>query len=655
MKKFKQVPLYDALFGTLCVVYVGMLLHFCLFRWESSNKYAILFLMLTMMIISLTSMKGKGKGILLKGKWQNVTATIFFFLAVAVGVYFWVEFMDLSYWRQGVPNTLDLVMGGLLIFAAILLCWHTSGRAIPIVVLSFIAYALLGNHLPGFLYHSPISVTRFLATSCTDIEGVLGSLNHIAATWIAIFVFFAGFVQGFGGLDYIMRLIFSLAERFKYALPQTAVISSMLFGCISGSAAANAAGTGSFTIPIMKRHGMPSEDAAAIEAVASSGGQIMPPILGAAAFIMCDYLRKYYYEIMAASFPPALLYFGCVALGVYFLTRKYMSSERKIEIPEEFKQKISLSYLLQGIPILVALIVLLWVFVVYKADILTGGFSIVVSFLAARLVYELILSRGRPSGLWNWIKGIFEGAKRGTMMMVPLGVMLASLGIVIRVLVVSGLASKITFLIVDAFGGNLLLLLIAIMGICILFGMAVTTVAAYILVVSLAAPSLLAVGIAPLQAHFSVFYWAILSGITPPVAAVCVVTTGIAKSDFFKTCWEAMKLGMVLFILPFVFCTQPGLLLFSRETIAPFFICAIGLLGIVVGLQSSSTGLWGAMRRILLIALGGIGIFYTSGLVTWGCLGSVVVLLLLPRLMEKLSAREQIKKQEARNGFKGEN
>lgn len=608
-KSKRTVSFFDVLFSTLCFIYVCILIHYALFMWESRQRYGIIFLTLTLMIASLMLLKKKAV-FGLKGNAQRIISGVFFVIVMCLGIYFWVEYPSLVWERAGDINNLDVLFSAIMIYLVIQLTWNTSGPIIPIVTLVFIFYGMLGHLLPGSFFHHPaISFTRFMELSCAEINGIFGTLNQLGATWIAIFAFFAGFVQGFGGLDFILQLTSRLVGRRKTNMPQVAVLASMGFGGMSGSAGANAVSTGAFTIPIMKRFGMPPAMAAAVESVASGGGQIMPPILGAVAFVMCDYLDKYYYQILLSSLFPSIIYFGSTMLSVYFLAKRFIDPNREIEMPPEFQEKMGLKDLSQGIPIAISFFVLLYVFIVYKVNILIGGFYTVAAFLISRFVYEIFAAGGRLAFILSFLKGVYKGILRGTSMMIPIAAMLGALGIVIRVLTTTGLAEKISFYTVSIFGANLFILLFFIMIICIVFGMAVTTVAAYILVVTLAAPALMKVGIDPLVAHFSVFYWAMLSAITPPVAAVCVVTAGIANANFMKTAWESMKLGAPKFILPFIFIMEPEILSFSSKGIVPFIISGVGFAALSAGIQSG----WGWWQQLLLIALS-IATFLSSAI-----------------------------------------
>lgn len=619
--KAKQITSYDILFGLLSVLYVGNLLFYALFMWESRQRYAIIFLCMTLMLCVLVVAKHKSFWGL-KGRLKNIILSAFFVLSLAGGLYFWVEYQSLVYERAGDVNNLDILVSAVYIYMVIQFTWSTSGPIIPTVTLVFAAYGLFGHWLPGFLHHPYISWNRFTELSCAEINGIFGPLNQIGATWIAIFGFFAGFIQGFGGLEYILRTTYRLVGRNKVGVPQVAVLASMGFGGMSGSAGANAAGTGSFTIPTMKRFGMPASVAASIESVASSGGQIMPPILGAAAFVMCDYLNMYYYQILLASIWPSILFFGSTMLSVHFLAKRYIDPNAEVDMPPEFKKKMTPSYLLQGVPIAFSFIVLLFVFIAFQVNILIGGFFSIASFFLARFVYELIAARGKTIFLWTFVKGVFRGAISGTRIIFSIGIMLAALGIVIRVLTTTGLAEKLSYHMVSAFGSHLWLLLFFTMVVCIVFGMAVTTVAAYILVVTLAAPALVKVGIEPIVAHFAVFYWAMLSGITPPVAPVCVITAGIGHANFLHTCWESMKLGFPKFIMPFMFIAYSKMLSFSLGGFYVFILGAVAFCALSAGIQSG----WGWWQQGLLIIISAVALYPTPAYVTWTAVGILAVI-----------------------------
>ncbi len=617
----------------ICMVYVWMLMHYSLFMWETRKRYGIIFLSLTLILAALRAIQKTGWD-QTKGRLKAGLNVLFIALAVIGGIYFWTEYNDLVWERAGAIDQTDLIISAVMIYIVVHITWATSGAVIPVVTMVFVSYALFGHLIPGFFHHSPIDFTRFVEFSAAEMDGIYGSLNQLGATYIAIFAFYAGFIQGFGGLDYVLRLAYQSVGRHKTGIPQVAVIASMVFGGMSGSAAANATGTGAFTIPTMKKFGLPPAMAAAVETIASSGGQIMPPILGATAFVMCDFLGKYYYEILFASIYASVLFFGSTMVSTHFLAKRYIDPDTEVDLPDGMKRKMTRTELWQGLPILFSMCVMLFAFIVYKINILLGGLTAVVSFLAARFIYEIIVNRARLSSISVFFKGLYKGTIAGASMMISLGAMLATLGIVVRVLIVTGLGEKISFTMVNAFGDTLWLFLILTMCVCIVFGMAVTTVGAYIMVVTLAAPALIKLGIDPMVAHFAVFYWAMLSAYTPPVAGVCVITAGIAEANFLRTCWESMKLGFPKFILPFFFVSYSSILSLSLEGFWAFLLASIGFIAISAGFQSG----WGKWPQAVLLILGTAILIIPSGFAGWALalLTAVLVVLMWRRFGGKI-------------------
>jgi len=619
-------------FSVTAVVYVCMLLHYTLTMWESKQRYGIIFLTLSLILISLQLME-REKVLHLGGKLKEILVVLLVLIIGISGIYIWVEYPSLVWERAGMLNTADFVFAMIFIVLVIVLTWSSSGAMIPMVTLVFVVYALLGHLLASdnFFYHGPIGLKRFSEIAAAEISGIFGSLNQIGATWIAIFTFFAGFVQGYGGLDYVIYIAMKGLGKKSTMIPQIAVFSSMAFGTMSGSAGANAASTGAFTIPLMKKFKMPPAKAAAVESVASSGGQVMPPILGAVAFVMCDYLNMHYYQILFASLFPSIIYFGSTVLSVYFLSKRNIPPNQEVLSVDLIDEEKTFMYYLQGLPILISFLVLLITFIVYKVDILLGGYYSIIAFLISRFVYDLIAEKGNPKFIWRFTKNFYQGIIKGTRMTIPIAGMLATLGIVLRVLTTTGLAEKMGYFMVSTVGGNFALLLFFTMIICIIFGMAVSTVAAYIIVITLAAPGLEAFGVPMIVTHFMVFYWAMLSAITPPVASVCVITSALAGSNYFSTCWESMKLGFPKFILPFVFVTQPGILEFNLEGFGLFISAFFGFAGLSAAIQSG----YGWWQQILLFILGIACILIENLLI--GILICTVTLIVLYFMWKKYS------------------
>jgi len=624
----RKIQSYNKALEALSILFVGHLLFYAVTLFDTGQRFGILFIYFSLVMAAFKSIGGQTVFNFEKSK-SYIFCNIFYIaVAIIAGFHFWTDYMDLIWTRSGDYTTLDITLGAMSIFLVILFTWRAIGPVIPTVVILFMLYALFGQLFPGFLHHSGLSIRRLIEISSVDINGIFGPLTQIAATWIFIFIIFASFIQGFGGLDFIVKISRLLFGKFIWGLPQIAIVSSMSLGALSGSAAANAAGTGSFTIPIMKKYGYPPAFAAAVEALASSGGQIMPPILGAAAFLMADYLGKRYLQIVAMSIAPAVLFYLTLAFGVYLFAIKITKTHTSKDIIPEQTEIIQLTRIdiLNACPIVAGIIAIGIPLAVYEMGILISGFCGIMVFLCTQFVCEMIISGGKKDGVRAYFKGVFEGARIATGLGVEIGLMCAALGIIVSCLTATSLGEKISFYSVMYFGHNQLLLMIFTMVICIIFGMAVTTVGAYILTVMLAAPALLKIGL-PLEAsHFAVFYWSILSCITPPVAGIAIVTARIAGAGFMKTCVEAMKLGFPICLLPFSFFVYPNLLAFSMNTVLPFFKILIGFIAITCALQLSSKGIFGLLKRLGYAVLGFGAIFYPVALVSFLLYIGIIIL-----------------------------
>ena len=628
----------DILIIVVSVALFLFLISYPILLWESPERLIVIFLP---MCIILWALKGiKSKSIIPRGdKWNISAGTVIIALSVLVATFFFTEYRSLLYERAANHTAADFIIGGIAIFLVILATWKTTGKAIPIVAFVFVFYAAVGEYFPGVLRHPGVSWKTILMFSAVDIEGIFGKLPRAGFSLVVIFVFFAGLVQGYGGLEYIINLSRKLLRRFKSGLPQVAVVSSLMFGSFSGSSAANVAGTGSFTIPMMKRFGIKPTIAGAIESVASTGGQVMPPVMGVAAFLMADFLNVHYIEIVARGFVPALVFYLCVAFSVYLITRRMLADTALAS--EAMWAEVSEFQLLAGLPILVAIGVLLFLMTYFRLSVVISGLYMVISFIVTRFIYDLIRTKASYTGLKQYASRSLSGIQAGAVSAVSITLMLATMGIVARGLVASGMAQKLSFFMVDFAGGNLAVLLLLVLAVCVLFGMAVSTLVAYILVVLLAAPALVQLGVALPVAHFTVFYLAMLSAITPPIAIAVVVASSIAESSFWRTAWESVKLGAPLFILPFVFVWKPDIIA-ANLTTTPLAALEtlIGLVAISYGMQGEFRGILGNLLRIIVFALGAFGIFHPLAAVRWLCLGIAALFIIFSLAKGRLSKSE---------------
>ena len=325
-------------FQFVCIIYALILIVYGFLFFESRTQLILAYLPLTFVLLALRPDEKLQRFL----RWRSaykVALPAVVILMVVIGFYFHTQYMSLLYERAGNYSQIDYIFGTILIIFTFLFVWMEYGLLIPILTFLFLLYAYFGELFPGFLHHGGLSITRIIEISGIEftISGVLGPLSQIAITWIAIFVIFAGIARGFGMLDHLMKVITVIARRFKYGVPQTAVVGSMIFGMFSGSGSANVAGTGSFTIPLMKRYGLPASIAAAIESVASSGGQIMPPVMGASAFVMAAYLGIYYWEIVKVGLLPAIVFYVSTAFAVLLHTMTHIKKSQQNYIIQSVK------------------------------------------------------------------------------------------------------------------------------------------------------------------------------------------------------------------------------------------------------------------------------------------------------------------------------
>jgi len=610
----------------ISILYVGYVVYFILTFFAAPARATIGIVVLSCLLVVLNNLKNSEKA--MESRWYLITGIFVILILISIGIYFYSEYPKLIFERDGVNNNLDYFYGALAVVSVIILAWVSFGYIMPVIVIIFVLYGIFGNYLPGrLLYHPGIGLERFLRETVLHITGIYGVLPQVGLKYIAIFIIFAAFVNSFGGLTYIIRVARAIAGDNIRFIPQIAVLSSMVFGSFSGSAGANVAGTGSFTIPLMKRHQIPSHVAGGIEAAASAGGQIMPPIMGATAFVMSEFLGMPYSDIVSAGLFPALLFFLTVLVAVYIISYTYIDiSEMKSDTMDE-SQKIDLRFVAEGIPMSIGIGTILFALMAYQIDAMTAGLYGLFAFLIFQILYLFVINKEKQSVVKSLIKDVIGGIKAGATGSAPIIVLLSALGIIVKMLVGSGLSTRLAYSLVDLAGGLMLPTILLVMIVCILFGMAVTTVAAYILTVVVAGPILSQFNIPDLAIHFSIFYFAMLSAITPPVAAIIPIATSISGAGFFQTAWQAMKIGVAKYLLPFYLIFKPDILRLDVDGLVNFIIGAIGLTGITVGLQLQVRKWRNIWLRFLLLVLGAL-ILFAHGYLT-SCFAAAVVLAMI--------------------------
>ncbi|WP_205944612.1 TRAP transporter permease [Pelagibius litoralis] len=418
------------------------------------------------------------------------------------------------------------------------------------ITLVFFCYPFVSPYLPGLLNSRGYSLERMVIFLTTDTQGVYGIPIGVASTYIIVFTIFGALLSRFGAGDFFFALSVRLTAGLRAASAKSAVIFSTLIGMVSGSAAGNVAVTGTLTIPIMKREGYAPHQAGAIEAVASTGGQLMPPVMGAAAFIMAEIVGVPYISIMGAGLLPAILFFGSIFFVVHFQAVKSGLEPVKIDAEDD---RSTLRVLIEGFPFIASFGTLI--------GLMLAGYSPFKASLWAMLVLiGLDLAWQRKFDL-DYVRKILGGIAEGARGVVTISAACAAAGIISGTLGITGLGSKIAVLIDIASGGYLLVALFFTMVTSIILGMGLPTTAAYLILATVVAPALVKLDVPMLTAHFFVFYYGCISTITPPVALAAYVAGGIAKADVNKVGWTAAAYAVTSFFLPFAFVFGPGLLL----------------------------------------------------------------------------------------------
>jgi len=472
------------------------------------------------------------------------------------------------------------------------------GWPLPIVAGLALLYGLFGQYIPGEFGHSGTPLTSFLGTLTVAEGGLWGSLTGVSVSVVAIFVIFGAVLNAGEAGQGFMNVAAAAAGRLKGGGAKVSVVSSALFGSISGSASANVASTGAITLPAMTRLGYPKRLAAAVEAVASSGGQIMPPLMGAGAFVMVELTSTPYTDIIVAAFLPALLYFFAVWIGINAYATKFdLSGIAQEDRPD------ARDVLITSCFFLVPFTVLLWgMFVVSYTPQYAASLAILAG--AVMLLVNRHLSFDLKQVLLRLELALCTAARQVSM----IASIILCASIVIGVLSITGLGVKITSLILSGSGGLLWPSLLLTALACLVLGMEVPTTAAYVICVSVAGPALIQSGLEPLQAHLFVFWFALISTITPPVCGAVFIAAGMIGEDWLKVAITAMALGIGLYIIPLGMIANPELIRLGSEPV----LALVSAVQVGLGLAMLSFGLISAYRLPirLVLMLGGLCVIF---------------------------------------------
>ncbi|AXN41109.1 TRAP transporter permease [Peribacillus butanolivorans] len=528
-----------------------------------------------------------------KGKfqiaWYDIILAV---LSIGVGAYWPLFFEDLVM-NVGRLGTLDFAVG----LVAILLVLEATRRAVglPIMVIAivFVLYGLFGQYMPGFLSHRGLTFERMVQTMFFSTEGILGTPLAISSTFIFLFLLFGSFLIRTGVGQYFNDLSTAIAGRRIGGPAKVAIFSSALQGTISGSSVANVVTSGAFTIPMMKNLGYKKEFAGAVEAAASTGGQLMPPIMGAAAFLMVEFIGNgiTYWDIAKAASIPAILYFSGIWIMTHFEAKRLgLRGLTKEEMPSK-KEVFGKIYLL--IPIIAIVLLLMSNITVTHAALYSIVISVIVGFINKDVRMKFI----------DIIYALVDGARTA----LAVAAATASAGIIVGIVTKTGLGLKLANGLIDLSGGYLIPTLMLTMVAALVLGMGSPTTANYVITSTIAAPAIILLGVPDLSAHLFVFYFGIIADITPPVALAAFAAAGVSGGEPIKTGIESSKLAIAAFIIPYIFVLSPQMLMIDTTWMEVAWVVLTAMTG-MIAIGAGVIGYWVRgmhwLERILAIVVG---------------------------------------------------
>jgi TRAP transporter 4TM/12TM fusion protein len=526
-----------------------------------------------------------------KMHWLDIGLAV---IAGLVGLYITFNYNALIM-RAGDQTPIDIFVAILAILFVLEAARRVVGLPIVIIASTFLLYAKIGPYLPGFLNHRGYSIERIASHMYFTTEGILGTPIAVSSTFIFLFILFGAFLDKTGIGKFFIDLANAIAGKAVGGPAKVAVLSSALTGTISGSSVANTVGTGSFTIPLMKSLGYKPEFAGAVEAAASTGGQIMPPIMGAAAFLMAEFIGIPYSSIAKAAIIPALLYFTGIWIMIDLEARKTgMKGLDESKLPKLARVLAERWYLITPIFVIVYM--------------LMSGTTPIKAALYG-ILSAVIVGMFRRETRMNF-RTLLETLEMGAKGALGVAIACACAGIIVGTVTLTGLGLKMGNGLVELAGGYLLPTLALTMISSIILGMGAPTTANYIITSTIAAPALLKLGVNPLTAHMFVFYFGIIADITPPVALAAFAGSAIAKADPIKTAFNASKLAIAAFLIPYMFVINPQLLLIDTtglEIVQITITSLIGMLGIGIAMQGYILGKVNVFLRVIFM-LGGLAL-----------------------------------------------
>ncbi len=514
-------------------------------------------------------------------------------LCILCGAYH-IIFYDALLLRAGAFTQTDIVVSCIAILLLLEAARRVAGMVVVTLGTVFLLYAIFGHLIPKtlFLFHAKFTFKRVVCTEWLGTEGILGSPIYVSSTFIYLFLIFATFLKASGVGDWMTGLAMGACGGSVGGPAKAAVVASALQGTVSGSSVANTVSTGSITIPLMKKTGYRPEFAGAVEATASTGGQIMPPVMGAAAFIMTEYIGCSYGTIALAACIPALLYFTGIFTNVHFEALKH----GLLGVPKDQRPEVG-KLLKQGWYMIAPVVVITALLVQGRSAMMAAIWGI---FTCIAVWVVEIIKENHAFNVKHFFEMFIDGLENAARSAIPVAVACGCAGIIVGVVTMTGLGLKMANGLVSLAGGSLLLTMVFTMLCSIVLGMGVPTTANYIIQATISAPALVALGTPAIAAHLFVFYFGIVADITPPVALAAFAGSGIAGSDPMKTGFNAVRLGIAAYLVPYMFVMNPVMVLVNTGNWpVPVFILNV-LLAVgtaIIGMVGLATGATGYFRR----------------------------------------------------------
>lgn len=562
---------------------------------------------------------------MIKAKKIKVLNIIGILLAAFFTIYVVKDYDAYIMRMQVVPNQMDVFVAVIAILSLLYATKLSVGWALPIVAAVFILYGFFGHYLPGVFRSRGYSLQRIATTLFSDL-GVYGSALGVSASNVFLFLVFAAFLAASGADKIFSRLAVSVAGKYRGGQSKISVVSSALFGMISGSSVANVVSDGAFTIPMMVKSGLEKSYAAAVEAVASTGGQILPPIMGAAAFVLADAVGLPYNLVVIGAIIPAALYFISVYINVDVeAIRKGIKGLPKEEIPR-FTDVVK-----TGIPLFIPLLILM-------VALMGLGMNAMRSAIFATLAI-IVLAIFRKENKLS-VSFLVDSCVRASKSALQVIAACATSGIVVGIIAMTGLGLKLSNVIMSVGQNSLFLSLVAAMAVTIILGMGVPTTAAYMIASATLAPALVGLGLPAFGAHMFIFYYAALSAITPPVAVASYAAAGLADANPMRVGWNAVRIGIVAFVVPYAFVLNTDLLLivgeFNVQTVLNILFAVIMCVPVAFAMQGWMHKALNPLERIALFVLGCAMLSPNN----WLCLAAAVVFFTWMFLYKKRSGKD---------------